>query len=59
MMAPLPVAAGGEMPGLEDQEKTLLQQALEKCGGNRTAAARMLRISRDTMRYRMKKFGLG
>ena len=26
---------------------------------NRTAAARMLRISRDTMRYRMKKFGLG
>ena len=59
LMAPLPVAAGGEMPGLEDQEKTLLQQALEKCGGNRTAAARMLRISRDTMRYRMKKFGLG
>ena len=59
MMAPMAAAAGGEMPGLEDQEKTLLQQALEKCGGNRTAAARMLRISRDTMRYRMKKFGLG
>lgn len=59
VVAPLPVAASGEMPGLEDQEKTLLQQALEKCGGNRTAAARMLRISRDTMRYRMKKFGLG
>jgi DNA-binding NtrC family response regulator len=55
----VPVTAGGEMPGLEDQEKSLLQQALEKCVGNRTAAARMLRISRDTMRYRMKKFGLG
>jgi len=51
--------AGPDMPGLEDQEKALLQQALEKCAGNRTAAARMLRISRDTMRYRMKKFGLG
>jgi DNA-binding NtrC family response regulator len=57
---PLPPAPNaGEMAGLEEQERALLQQALEKCGGNRTAAARMLRISRDTMRYRMKKFGLG
>jgi DNA-binding NtrC family response regulator len=53
------VAANGDLVGLEDQERSLLHQALEKCGGNRTAAARMLRISRDTMRYRMKKFGLG
>lgn len=59
-IAPLAaVATAGELVGLEDQEKALLQQALEKCAGNRTAAARMLRISRDTMRYRMKKFGLG
>ena len=59
-IAPVAAAAAGvDMPGLEDQEKALLQQALEKCAGNRTAAARMLRISRDTMRYRMKKFGLG
>jgi DNA-binding NtrC family response regulator len=51
-------APGGEMPGLEEQEQRLLKAALEKCEGNRTAAARMLRISRDTLRYRMKKFGL-
>lgn len=48
-----------EVPGLEEQEKKLLRHALEKSAGNRTAAARLLRISRDTMRYRMKKFGLG
>ena len=47
-----------EPVGLEEQEKALLEHALESCAGNRTAAARMLRISRDTMRYRMKKFGL-
>lgn len=54
-----PVPMPTEGMGLEDQEKALLLQALEKCGGNRTAAARLLRISRDTMRYRLKKFGLG
>ena len=53
-----PPAAPEGMPGLEEQERLLLQQALEQSKGNRTAAARLLRISRDTMRYRMKKFGL-
>ena len=44
---------------LGELEKRQILHAVEKCGGNRTAAARMLRISRDTMRYRLKKFGLG
>ncbi|MEZ5352033.1 MAG: sigma-54 dependent transcriptional regulator [Bryobacteraceae bacterium] len=53
-------AASGslELPALEDQEKALLVQALDRCGGNQTQAARMLKISRDTLRYRMKKHGI-
>ena len=43
---------------LEDNEKRLLVQALEKTGGNQTQAARLLRITRDTLRYKMKKFDL-
>jgi DNA-binding NtrC family response regulator len=39
-------------------EKRLIEEALEKAGGNQVRAARMLEISRDTLRYRMKKFGL-
>jgi DNA-binding protein Fis len=33
-------------------------QALERAGGNQTQAARLLRITRDTLRYKMKKFSL-
>lgn len=44
---------------LEAVERTLLVRALEKASGNQSAAARLLGISRDTLRYRMEKFGLG
>jgi len=43
---------------LEDNERHLLVQALEKTEGNQTQAARLLRITRDTLRYKMKKFNL-
>jgi PAS domain S-box-containing protein len=43
---------------LEDNERNLLERALEKTGGNQTQAARLLRITRDTLRYKMKKFNL-
>ncbi len=43
---------------LEDSERRLLVSALEKTGGNQTQAARLLRITRDTLRYKMKKFDL-
>jgi transcriptional regulator with PAS, ATPase and Fis domain len=43
---------------LEDNERMLLARALEKTGGNQTQAARLLRITRDTLRYKMKKFNL-
>jgi DNA-binding NtrC family response regulator len=44
---------------LEAVERALLTRALEKAGGNQSAAARLLGLSRDTLRYRMEKFGLG
>lgn len=43
---------------LEELEKLLIQLALKKSDGNQTKAARFLKTSRDTLRYRMKKFGL-
>lgn len=44
---------------LEAVERALIVQALKKAAGNQSAAARLLGISRDTMRYRLEKFGLG
>jgi two-component system response regulator AtoC len=43
---------------LEDNERSLLARALEKTNGNQTQAARLLRVTRDTLRYKMKKFNL-
>ena len=57
-----PAAPRAEIPteglSLEDNERMLLARALEKTGGNQTQAARLLRITRDTLRYKMKKFNL-
>src|SRR5262245_7443853 len=44
---------------LEEVERQLLQQALAESGGNVTRAARRLGVSREVMRYRMRKHGLG
>ena len=44
---------------LEAVERAVLVAALEKAGGNQSEAARLLGISRDTLRYRIGKFGLG
>ena len=40
-------------------ERDLVAQALAHAGGNRTRAARLLHLSRDQLRYRVEKFGLG
>jgi len=52
----------GELPDegidLEAVNKNLIRQAMEKSGGNKTKAARLLGISRPTLVYRLKKFGL-
>jgi DNA-binding NtrC family response regulator len=42
----------------EELERDLVQQALEKAGGNQTQAARLLGMTRDQIRYRIEKFGL-
>jgi two-component system response regulator AtoC len=44
---------------LPEAEKRMLIQALEKAGGNKSLAARMLGISRDTLRYRLAKLNTG
>jgi len=43
---------------LEEAEKSLLIKAMERAGGNQTRAAVLLGITRDTLRYKMKKFNL-
>jgi transcriptional regulator with PAS, ATPase and Fis domain len=48
----------GDSLSLLEQEHRLVVQALEKTGGNQSQAARLLRITRDTLRYKMKKFDL-
>ncbi|MGE0103391.1 MAG: sigma-54-dependent transcriptional regulator [Blastocatellales bacterium] len=40
---------------LEKVELSLVQQAMERSGGNQTRAAELLGISRDQLRYRLKK----
>jgi len=59
--APPPFAAPGAPPGrvgLMEWERAMIEQALREAGGNQTRAAQRLGISRDTLRYRLKKFGL-
>jgi DNA-binding NtrC family response regulator len=43
---------------LEELEKDLIQQALEKANHNKTLAAKLLNISYDSLRYQVKKYGL-
>lgn len=49
----------GKPIDLEQIEKALIERALAQTGGNVSAAARLLSIGREAMRYRMAKFGLG
>jgi DNA-binding NtrC family response regulator len=51
-------AAGPEQGALEEQERLLVQRAMESAGGNQSEAARILRIGRDALRYKLKKYNL-
>ena len=51
-------AGPGEL-SLPEAEKRMLLQALERAAGNKSLAARMLGISRDTLRYRLAKLTEG
>jgi DNA-binding NtrC family response regulator len=43
---------------LEDHERLLIVDALARAEGNQSQAARLLRIGRDALRYKMKKHNL-
>jgi DNA-binding NtrC family response regulator len=49
---------GAEGQSLDEIEKKVLLSALEKTKYNQSQAAKLLKISRDTLRYRMKKHKL-
>ncbi len=42
---------------IEEVERDLIKQALDMASNNQTKAAKLLHLTRDTLRYRMKKFG--
>jgi len=47
-------------PGVDltQWERTMIERAMREAGGNQTKAAQRLGITRDTLRYRLKKFGI-
>jgi two-component system response regulator AtoC len=60
-LAPAAPASGRRAPDgltLPEAEKEMVAQALKKSGGNTSEAARRLGVSRDTLRYKIKKMKL-
>jgi PAS domain S-box-containing protein len=55
---PVPIQAASYQDKLMDIEKHLLLDAMEKCHGNRSAAARMLNLSRSAFYDRLTKYGI-
>jgi two-component system response regulator AtoC len=54
-----PAPARPEAPmSLRDAEKKMIQDALKKSDGNMTKAAKLLNISYDVLRYRIKKYDI-
>ena len=43
---------------LENVEKGLIKEALDRCSGNRTETAKYLGLSFRSLRYRLKKLGI-
>jgi DNA-binding NtrC family response regulator len=52
------LAPATEVGTLAEQERQLIIRALETAGGNQSQAARILRIGRDALRYKLKKHNL-
>ena len=49
------ISYSGTLPTLEEAERFLIAEALEKSGGNQTAAARMLGVSQSTLSRRLSQ----
>lgn len=43
---------------VEEMESKLIVQAMQKCDGNQSKAAKLLKIKRGTLIYKMKKYGI-
>ena len=57
--APLAAAhAGDDIASFEEIERRAYRAALERAGGNVSAAARELRMSRASLDYRLAKLGM-
>jgi DNA-binding NtrC family response regulator len=56
MLPRLYIPEGGT--SLEEVERAMVELALRQSTGNQTQAAKLLDISRDALRYKLKKFGL-
>jgi two-component system response regulator AtoC len=58
----LPNLDSAEKAGLtgyiENIEKSIIEQALKKSDGNKSDAARLLKIDRSTLRYKMRHYGI-
>jgi len=52
------LALPAEGVDLQELERRWVLEALERCGGNRSRAAKLLGMNRDQIRYRIEKFGL-
>lgn len=57
-VVPLKDNLGFPPPSLNAVEIDYIKKALELSGGNQKRAAQLLGISRDTLRYRLKKWGI-
>ncbi|MCP4571740.1 MAG: PAS domain S-box protein [bacterium] len=55
---PVPMSTPAPARPLQDAEAATIRQALAKCEGNRTRAAKNLGISRNTLWRKMKKYGI-
>jgi two-component system response regulator AtoC len=44
--------------GTETLERTLIKQALDRTGGNRTRAAQLLDLSHRALLYKIREYGL-
>jgi len=53
----VPARAGSGLHSLADTEKSLILQAIEQQGGNRTKAAEVLGISRRTLHRKLRQYG--